>query len=413
MRFREPSNDNYNSFKTSIPGPPLTTTGPTTGDLRRDNPPRPPNYVNKKKSNEESTEQTQENQFASQLHRAIDSCSWQDLYHGLTALQDTPEKILPVLEHTDAHHQSTILHTAAWKAPPALTKFLLDIVPKNANSLELFTARDADGNTPLHLVCANLPITASGTVDILVMKRLAEAAPQVLHMHNSQGDTPLHMLVSSPICCMSVDDDDDDDEEATLLLSQEAVSCLLGLSEDICYTQDSTGATPLHTAIYSGANEHVLVQLMEVAPLVVKVPDARGMLPLHYAAAFGRTPLAFVELLVMAYPNAIREVTVNGDTPLHLLASNASVSMANLSTRRMDVDTEKMIGLLMGSEQDDDDDDDSDQGDGDDGKQMPLLVANAERVRVLCFLFCFGWRHFFLLLTHTRLCLFSSFFGTR
>jgi hypothetical protein len=67
-------------------------------------------------------------------------------------------------------------------APPALTKLLLDLlVPNNADSQDLFTARDADGNTPLHLTCANsMPITArSGTVDIVVVKRLADAAPQV------------------------------------------------------------------------------------------------------------------------------------------------------------------------------------------------------------------------------------------
>jgi ankyrin repeat protein len=329
--------------------------------------------VNELKSDGESSEQTHEKEIASQLHRAIDSCSWKDLYHVLVALQETPEKIVPVLQHTDTNHQSTILHTTVWKAPPALTKFLLDLVPNDADSLDLLTARDADGNTPLHLTCANLPITASGTVDIVVVKRLADAAPEVLQMQNDQGDTPLHLLVSSPVCCMSMDD-----EEAASI-SQEAVSCLLGLSEDICYIQDSTGATPLHTAIASGANEHVLVQLFEVAPLVAKVPDERGMLPMHYAAAFGRTPLALVELLVMAHPDAIREVTVNGDTPLHLLASNASVSMANLLTHRMDVDTENMIGLLMGSEQDDE----YDQGDGEAGKQIPLLVANAEKVRVL------------------------------
>ena len=327
----------------------------------------------------QTIEEKEEELIASKLHRALNSCSWKALCECLIALQDTPQKLIPVLSDTDTEHQSTVLHTSVWKAPPPLTKFILDLLAPLNDADTLFMARDMDGNTPLHLCCANLPITNSGSPDTGVMKRLAEAAPHVLQMGNSQGDTPLHMLVSSSLCCVTTDD------QQAATVSKEAVSCLLALSEDIAYLQDSTGATPLHTAIASGANEWVLFQLFETAPSVAKVPDERGMLPLHYAAAFGHTPLTIVELLVEAYPDAITEVTVNGDTPLHLLASNAYLNRADLLTHRMDVDTEKIIGLLTGSERDEYVHD----SENEDGKQKPLLVANAEKMNPLhcCALF--------------------------
>jgi hypothetical protein len=112
------SNENINSFTKSIPAPPLT--GATDG-LRRANPP-PPN-VNELKSGDESSEQTHEKPIASQLHRAIDSCSRKDLYHGLVALQEPPEKIVPVLnKHTPT--RTTNLRFFTLQAPPALADFL-------------------------------------------------------------------------------------------------------------------------------------------------------------------------------------------------------------------------------------------------------------------------------------------------
>ena len=52
-----------------------------------------------------------------------------------------------------------------------------------------------------------------------------------------------------------------DDPEAASL-AEDAVSCLLDISEDAVLLQDATGATTFHTALLVGANERVLVRLL-------------------------------------------------------------------------------------------------------------------------------------------------------
>lgn len=367
------ASDAENIFTKNISAPPLTAHFDEPA-LRTRRPTVNPYEDSQSYADSEQTpavEETEEGKIAIELHSSLATCSWQSFHEIFVALQAAPDKVAEILSIPDSEHQSTVLHTVVWKAPPGLIKFVLDSLIELGNADGTFMARDSDGNTPLHLCCGNLPVKENGMPDAGVLKRLAEAAPQALYLQNSHGDTPLHMLVSSPACCVSADDDEG------AVVAEEAVSSLLDISSDVLLLRDSTEATPLHTAIGSGANELVLVKLLETAPDVAKMVDNRGMLPLHYAAGFGRTPFNFVELLVMTHPDAITAVTHNGDSPLHLLASNASVSMADLSTQRIDANRENMISVLMGASTDADDDD-SDDEDG--SKQKPLLISNAEKV---------------------------------
>ena len=320
-----------------------------------------------------TSNRTEEEKIAFELSKALEDCSWEELYERIVSLQDSPEMIaraLAVLDTDD--HQSTLLHTMVWKAPPALTRFLMDLVTSPRDAIAVYTAQDADGNTPLHLYCANLPVSQGEHIDIDILKQLVKAAPRALQLQNSQGDSPLHLLVSSPACSAAVNVDE------AVISAEEAVSVLLQSSAETALLQDSTGATPLHTAIASGAHEDVLLRLFEAKPEAAKVADERGMLPLHYAAAFGDTPLTIVELLVEADPDAITAVTVNGDTPLHILTSNASTSMAYLETGRMKSETRTLIELLLGPGGNDDSATDT-RG----GERRPLFMENNEKVRVL------------------------------
>lgn len=324
-------------------------------------------------SEEKKIDNSQEESLAMDLFQACEDCKWKVLYELMCGLQNSSdEKMRRILSIPDTANESTILHICVWKAPPALTKFIMDIIPQ-----DLYLTTDADGNTPLHLCCGNLPIYSNGSTDVSVMKRLAKAAPHALHLANVHGDTPLHMLVSSPVCCNTEHD------EALALVAEEAVGYLLDMDENLCRLQDASGALPLHVAIGCGANEAILVKLFEAAPTVAAAKDEMGMLPIHYVAAFGKTPLTVVDLLMEANPESFTEVTVDGDTPLHILASNASTSMADLSTQRMNLETEKMIEFLVGGCGDDDasraTDEQSVTSYG--GKIRPLIASNKEQVR--------------------------------
>ena len=346
------------------------------GSRRRQSSKRRPEIVEEKTSVDENrATDSEEQQIAMDLFKSIESCSWKALYERMLKLKETPDTMLRVLsvEDTEDEHDPTILHLFVWKAPPALTKYIMDMIPSSHQ--ELYLTTDADGNTPLHLCCANLPICHDGSIDTSVMKRLAKAAPKALHIANNYGDTPLHLLVSSPTCCTT--------DEEVAATAEEAIASLMDIDESICRLQDATGALPLHVAISCGANEVVLVKLFEASPTIANAKDECGMLPIHYVAAHGRTPLAFVDLLMEAYPDSIFEVTINGDTPLHILASNASVSMTDLSTQRMDIETERMIEFLMGSHRDDD----SKATDEESvisfaGNRRSLLATNKEQVRL-------------------------------
>lgn len=351
---------------------------------------RPPKVINEGKSMSTSSAETgdfQEFQLSKQLFQAMNDGDWKTLYERLMDLKESyhDDKITRVLSLPDeAHFESTLLHTAVWKAPPALTKVLMDTIPSSQDAISLYLCTDVDGNTPLHLCCANLPISQNKKVDTSVLKRLAKAAPSALRLANEHGDTPLHMLVSSSVCCKSEDGDDHNNNDIDEDIAQEAVAIVLDIDENACRLQDATGALPLHVAIGCGAHESVLMKLLEAAPTVATAKDEVGMLPIHYCAAYGKTPFAVVDFLMEAHPESFTEVTVNGDTPLHLLASNASVSMASLSTQRMNVDTENMIQLLLGARDDEYNsratDEESVISYG--GARRPLLAVNKEKVRL-------------------------------
>ena len=342
--------------------------------LRHAPPPKVIQPESPQNSEEKKIDDSQEESLAMDLFQACEDCKWKVVYELMCGLKDfsSDEKMRRILSIPDTENESTILHTCVWKAPPALSKFIMDMIPQ-----ELYLTTDADGNTPLHLCCGNLPISSNGSTDLSVMKRLAKAAPHALHLANVHGDTPLHMLVSSPVCC------DAEHEEDLALVAEEAVGYLLDLDENLCRLQDASGALPLHVAIGCGAYEAVLVKLFEAAPTVATAKDEMDMLPIHHVAAFGKTPLTVVDLLMEAHPESFTEVTVDGDTPLHILASNASTSMADLSTQRMNLETEKMIEFLVGGWRDDDvsraTDEESVTSYG--GHRRPLIASNKEQVR--------------------------------
>jgi ankyrin repeat protein len=279
-------------------------------------------------------------------HRMLKQSEWEGLFDSLIQFKGqraaVPEEMI-----LDKDACTTVLHVAAWKAPPSLMLLLLDAMTSSqASSDNTITAEartkmylvcgDSDGNTPLHLACANLepyhPVPASaGTegasdaIDFSVIKNLLLLAPEALEMQNKAGDTPLHLLLIADAFRR------DDADFATEAAAEEAIASFLHMAGHLAVTQNNAGCTPLHVAVASHCHERVLVQLLMMSPEAVTVADQQRMLPLHYVAAFGGIPWTFAEQLVRAFPDSICCQTVDGDTPLHLLVANAKRNIHQLT----------------------------------------------------------------------------------
>ena len=295
------------------------------------------------------------------LHDLLKESDWKAL---LAYLGELRNKESDVIEHELSkldEHNATPLHTAVWKAPMPLVKLILSVIPFDFRELILLK-QDMDGNTPLHLACANLELKKTdGSLDVSVIKTLAVGAPHAHEMVNWQGDTPLHLLVTSP----AFRADPSNFEAETV--AQDLVNEVLQTRVHLASVQNRTGATMLHAAAAHGAYERVLMALLEVAPACAEIADKVGMLPLHYVAACvsGKgTPAALAFTLVEAYPDAVVHPCNTGDTPLHLFVCNAKRNIDK--HERNSRNTAKLVEVLLGSSKHE--------------SMCPLLVINKESV---------------------------------
>ena len=207
--------------------------------------------------------------------------------------------------------------------------------------------RDGEGNIPLHLCCGNLHLRIDadgGGVDedidhLGVLREIISSIStsssssnnKAWTIQNSEGDTPLHMLVSSPLCTNNNNSSNNNNvsEVQTVKkekLAKEAITLALSCPDanEACLLQERTGATPLHVAIASGAYDCVIEALLNAAPSATQIEDLKGMLPIHWAAAFGnKVNYNIVKKIVEEYPVGLISPSVDGDIPLHLAVSNA------------------------------------------------------------------------------------------
>ena len=163
-------------------------------------------------------------------------------------------------------------------------------------------------------------------------------------MQNSEGDTPLHMLVTCPLCTADMVMGGSNNGSSRMLLGSMSTASKLALeavdlalfsgTEALTVQEKPTGATPLHVALANGAHACVIEALLEAVPSVAMLEDSRGMLPLHWAAAFGRTSPNVVKRLIDENSQALVHPTNDGDIPLHLVVANAMMNGDDASTNR-------------------------------------------------------------------------------
>jgi len=123
------------------------------------------------------------------LHKQIEAGDWNKLYNCLIDLGQQHRQygndFSPIISQRNSMGE-TPLHTAAWKAPTKIVLALLELLPEEDQERYLLSA-DNDGNTPLHLACANLD--AEDAVEFSAIKNILMLAPKALEATNSNGDT--------------------------------------------------------------------------------------------------------------------------------------------------------------------------------------------------------------------------------
>ena len=301
-------------------------------------------------------------------------CSWESLDKHIKRLQVMPDLVISSLSVTDPNDYSTPIHVGSWKAPPTLANSLIELLPTDSReSKGVLLACDRDGNTALHLCAANLqPNVVEETrhkvlFDVSVLLALAHKAQDAITMQNAQGDTPVHLLVTTSY---SKPLQEKADNDCSLV---HALSTLIELNPSVCLVTDSTGATPLHSAIAANAHINILQTILEACTAASLKEDKVGMLPLHYVAAFAKTPPPFIDALVSANTSALTHQTNNGDTPLHLAISNANTTL--IQNGKLNKESLKILSAIIDKHISPDD--------------SPLFILNKEKLTPLhcCALF--------------------------
>jgi len=308
------------------------------------------------------------------LFKPLARCNWDELHHQISKLSSNRELLLPTLSATDSNDLSTPIHVAVWKAPPALALWLLQLLDDSEETKSLLLARDAEGNTALHLCAANLQpsIDALSNVehqfDISVLQALCSKTPSSgCVAQNSRSDTPLHLLISTPYPDPLLEQAERDKS----LLN--AVVTLMKRNPSACLLKDSSGATPLHVCIANSSSYDLISTVLEKCKDATSIEDKYGMLPLHYVAAFAKTPVEVVLKIFQAHPPAVYSPTGNGDVPLHLAISNSNTTL--IKKGQINKESLKIVRALVQTHTDE--------------ENSPLLKLNKEKLGPLhcCALF--------------------------
>lgn len=189
--------------------------------------------------------------------------------------------------------------------------------------------------TPLHLACRNGPPAD-------VVRMLVRAAPQTVRWADSFGWLPLHYACANEA-----------NEEVLVLLAEEfpdgktwadkrkrtplhfalghterpagedAVRLLSGTGAALF--PDENGMLPLHYACAYGATEEALKALTDDHVDTIAAPDSKGRTPLHFALGNADRPASpgVVRLLLSRNPAVVNSIDAEGNLPVHLLATRA------------------------------------------------------------------------------------------
>eukprot|EP00934_Nitzschia_sp_Nitz4_P007813 Nitzschia sp. Nitz4//scaffold137_size62074//14398//17094//NITZ4_006409-RA/size62074-processed-gene-0.81-mRNA-1//-1//CDS//3329535682//7803//frame0 len=191
----------------------------------------------------------------------------------------------------------TALHIACGKVPPVdVIEVLLSIAGDTAQWQDFF------GWLPIHYACAY-------GADAVVIEKLAEAFPDSKTTVDKRGRTPLHFALGSSNQNSPVS------PEVVVLLSSTGAASY----------PDDNGMLPLHYACAYGAPEEALYVLTDIYSDAITTSDLRGRTPLHFALsnAGRKAAPAAVRLLLTLHRESVN-ATPGGPLPLRVLAEYAA-----------------------------------------------------------------------------------------
>jgi ankyrin repeat protein len=157
--------------------------------------------------------------------------------------------------------------------------------------------------TILHLMCR----MSNPPPDII--SDIIDAAPDVVSWPDTHGWLPLHHA-----CAYGA--------------SPEVYEILTQTYPESKLAQDNQNRTPLHFyATRNSDNPAAAAAMADTVHLLAdtgaaELPDRGGMLPMHYACAYGTSP-AVLKVLADCYPESFTIKENNGRTPMHLAMVNA------------------------------------------------------------------------------------------
>ena len=164
---------------------------------------------------------------------------------------------------------------------------------------EAIAIRGNNDATPLHNVCKlNNP-----PADIILA--FVEAVPESASWVDSHGWLPLHHACANG--------------------ATDALKILTEAYPEGKTTQDSQKRTPLHFYLTQRCDNPTAMALnMECLcdSGAAELVDVGGMLPMHYACAYGVSPTV-LKVLALVYPDGLTAKENKGRTPMHLAMVNA------------------------------------------------------------------------------------------
>jgi ankyrin repeat protein len=186
--------------------------------------------------------------------------------------------------------QGTLLHRTAEGGNTEMLKMLVD---KGKNIF----CRTSDGKTVLHKACKD------GRFDM--SKYLIDTYPELLLLYDSEGRSPIH--------------------DAGLGGNVEIFELLKSKGLNVKSVADD-GKTSLHYACSNGRLK-LCKHLVQEHPVLLRVRDKKGLLPLHEAAWSGSIEL-FKFLMEAGNDIDIRDKTFEGCTVLHQSADGGRLEMS-------------------------------------------------------------------------------------
>jgi len=234
--------------------------------------------------------------------------AWESIREWLTAHPSTQER--QVAATYQGHHNTAAIHLVCKFVDPPL-----DIVEALiACDPETVRWPDANGWLPLHHACAN-------NASAQVLRCLVSAFPAGKTAQDTRDRTPLHFVFFRTDAATEEGAEDKGEDSG----------------DDDAFVGSSS---PARTGVDSMADIVKLLRDTGAASL----PDENGMLPMHYACAYG-TSTAVLRALEAAYPESIIVRDKRGRTPLHLAMVNAHRS-ASPSVLRFLIRNGTKLGIV-------------------------------------------------------------------